>query len=96
MSKEHNKLVIDRADPNSPYYVEKEEFEHVAVPGMKHGCKRRDGIRLPNFVVNLSLVKNMQLRHDDVFVIGFMKTGRKNSSQQKVYLQTLHLVCWNC
>jgi hypothetical protein len=53
-------------DPKSKYYVESEEFEQVYFPHVTKGYKRRDGILFSNAVCNLSIVKNIQVRHDDV------------------------------
>ena len=44
-------------DENSEYYVPLEEFEIVPVKNVKNGYKLRDGICLPMYIRNLSLVK---------------------------------------
>lgn len=55
--------------------IESESFEHVEVDGTKYGMKVRDGIYLPNGVMNLSYSKCFKLRNDDIFVSSIPKSG---------------------
>lgn len=63
------------SDEKSEYYVREEDFEHAELSTVKNGYKKRDGVHLPSGIRNLSLVKNMEVREDDVFSIGFPKSG---------------------
>lgn len=62
-------------DKNSEYYVPLEEFKIVPMKNINNGYKLRDGIHLPMYIRNLSFVKTQEIRSDDVFVIGFPKSG---------------------
>jgi hypothetical protein len=55
-------------DPRSKYYVEPEHFEQVYLPHVTKGYKLRDGILFSNAVQNLSIVKNIKIRLDDIFL----------------------------
>lgn len=75
MTEEMRIVIKGFDDPTSPFYVEPEDFEKVSIDGLKYGLKIRDGILLPNFVRNLSMIKSLELRGDDTFILGFMKSG---------------------
>jgi hypothetical protein len=70
-----DKLYGIQNDTHSEFYIEPEEFEIVRAKSAKNGLKKRDGVLLSNFTINLSSVKNLELRSDDTFVIGFPKSG---------------------
>lgn len=98
--KEQYKVLLEQdADKNSEYYVELEEFERVNPKAVKNGYKRRDGVNLPELVRNLSLVKNMEIRPDDVFSIGFPKSGilksrkwEEEEEKSKYFLIVVYLI----
>lgn len=62
-------------DPNSPFYVPKFEFEMIPFKGLKHGLKRYNDHLLPMIVRNPTVVKNLEVRGDDTFVVTFPKSG---------------------
>lgn len=72
-----HELMKEINDPNSQYYVPKEDFEFIPVKGTKAGVKSRNGHLVPILCRNLSVVKNMEVREDDTFVITFPKSGNK-------------------
>jgi hypothetical protein len=73
---EHYKERIEGSSQElSKYYVEEEEFEWEPVEGTKNGLKKRDGIYFPMFIKNLSLIKDIEIRPDDIFVISYPKSG---------------------
>jgi hypothetical protein len=57
------------------YIIEEEFFEKVAVPGFTHGFKRIHGVNIYNGFRNASLVKNLKIKSDDIFMITFPKSG---------------------
>jgi hypothetical protein len=63
------------SDKLSKYYVEEENLEWDPVVGTKNGLKKRDGIYFPMYIKNLSLIKRIQVRPDDIFVISYPKSG---------------------
>lgn len=76
LSKENANLIMHLSrNKESDFYVEPEQFEVVNVKGTKYGYKCRDGTLLMNTVQNLACVKNLELKNDDTFVIGFLKSG---------------------
>lgn len=62
-------------DPNSEFYVKPDEFEREPVKGFEHPVKKKDGVFLQEDLVSVSLLKEFQLRSDDIFIIGFPKSG---------------------
>jgi hypothetical protein len=61
------KLINQRLDKTSKYYVEKEDIEVVQMKGCKGaGLKKVGNIYLPIWVNNLALTKKMKIRSDDV------------------------------
>ncbi len=56
--------------------IKEEEFDHVSVKGVQYGMKIRDGIYLPNDVLNLSSVKDLKLCKDDIIVSTYPKSGK--------------------
>lgn len=55
--------------------IEEEGFENEQIPGLRLGLKKKDGCYLPNYVRNISVIKSLELRKDDTFVIGYPKSG---------------------
>ena len=55
--------------------IEEEEFKTEKINGLRLGLKVKDDCYLPNYVRNLSIVKTLDLRSDDTFVIGYPKSG---------------------
>ena len=70
-------MIDQELDKDCEYYVEPEEFDRIELKSIKNGYKIRDGIPLTDMIRNLNLVKNMELRDDDVFSIGYPKSGSK-------------------
>ena len=64
-----------REDPNSEFYVPRGKHEIVQVNGFRHGLQLIDGIHMPHLYRNRSVVKNMDVREDDTFVISYPKSG---------------------
>ena len=62
-------------DPASEFYVKPEEFETQIVPGYKYPMKTKHGIFLFNDVVNITCIKELKIRPEDTFIIGFPKSG---------------------
>jgi hypothetical protein len=67
-------LLNARQDPNHRYYVEKEDFIVEQVPGTG-GLKKAGDIYIPMWCMNLKVTKEMTVKPDDVFVIGYPKSG---------------------
>ena len=59
----------------SDFYIEPEDLEVVPVKGTKNGYKSKDGLLMMYSVRNTMCVKNLQVKSDDTFVIGFVKSG---------------------
>lgn len=55
--------------------IEEDKFQNEKIPGFELGLNKKDGCYFPNYVRNLSLVKTLELRKDDTFVIGYPKSG---------------------
>lgn len=68
-------IMISREDPNWPYYVPDANYEKVSVKGHRYGLRRLNGHYLPNLCRNLSVVKSMDVREDDTFVVTYPKSG---------------------
>ena len=64
-----------RDDPNSEFFVPREKNVIVPVKGHRHGLQLIDGILLPHLFRNQSIVKNMEVREDDTFVVSYPKSG---------------------
>jgi hypothetical protein len=65
----------NRRDKNSAYYVEDENYEIEQIKGFKNGLKKHEGTYLSIIIRNVSLLKNIKLRENDTFVIGYPKSG---------------------
>jgi hypothetical protein len=75
---QNNKLlgyIYLRGDSTSQFFVEDKNYEVARVQGMRSGLKTVDDIYMPLLIKNLDLVKQMRVRSDDTFVIGFPKSG---------------------
>lgn len=59
----------------SPFYIQEEQFEIVDVDGFENGLKMRDGVYLPTYVRNLSMIKKLNVKKNDTIIIGFPKSG---------------------
>ena len=81
MAKEAINMLIEweKDENNKDFYVKPEEFETEPVKGLTNPIKKRDGIYVPNEIINLACVKNIKLREEDTFVIGFPKSGKNNT-----------------
>lgn len=62
-------------DKNSPFHVPQDDFNMIAVKGTKNGIKNIDGHLVPMPCRSLRVVKSMEVREDDTFVIAFPKSG---------------------
>lgn len=76
MSIDAVKLIAEwQKDPTNDFYIKPDEFETVTIPGFNGPLKIYDGILLFNEVINISELKNLNLRSEDTFIIGFPKSG---------------------
>lgn len=57
------------------FYFEPEDLEVVPIKGTKNGYKHKDGINLMYSVRNSKCAKNLTVKSDDTFVVGFVKSG---------------------
>ena len=55
--------------------IEEDKFEKEDIPCLKLGLKKKDGCYFPNYVRNLSVIRSLELRKSDTFVIGYPKSG---------------------
>lgn len=77
MNSEIIKTIFDwQKDPTNELYIKPEEFEIEPIKGYKDGVKKRDGLLVFNAVINMSMAKNLTLRPDDTFIIGYPKSGK--------------------
>lgn len=80
MASENNEVLKKLFDyinnETSEFYVTPEEFETVQLKGFNGTVKIRDGVYLENVFINLSILKNLKLRNDDVFLCGIQKSGK--------------------
>lgn len=63
-------------DETCEFYVKPQMFETEQLKGYKNPTKKADGIFIANSTINLSNLKTMSLRGDDVLLIGFPKSGK--------------------
>jgi len=77
MSIEAVKLVAEwQKDENSEFYIKPDVFETQEIKGFNAPIKIYDGTLLMNDIINISNLKNLPLRNEDTFVIGFPKSGK--------------------
>lgn len=77
-----NSNMSQEDDNDFENYVELEEFERLELKSVKNGFKLRDGVPFIDIVRNLSLVKNMEIREDDIFSIGYPKSGKRYNNKK--------------
>lgn len=63
-------------DETSDFYVRPDVFEAVQQKGFKVPIRNFDGVYTSNSIVNLSNLKKMKLRSDDVLLTGYPKSGK--------------------
>ena len=71
-------ILINLNDPNWEFFVPREKHEIVSIKGTRYGLKKINGLFLPQLCRNLSVIKNMDVREDDTFVVTYPKSGTKN------------------
>ena len=70
------KLIMEwQKDPKSELYIKPDEFETVNIAGFNDPLYTYDGTLLLKDITNISGLKNLELRNDDTFIIGFPKSG---------------------
>ena len=74
MSEELIEKIVSGLDSSSKYYVEDKNYP-IYENNLGNKVKLHDGICYPIFIRNLDCSKNIELRPDDTFVIGFPKSG---------------------
>ena len=62
-------------DETSEYYVKQEVFEYEQLHGYKDPTKKVNELYIANAIINLSNLKTMTIRNDDVFLVGYPKSG---------------------
>ena len=62
-------------DPESPYYVPRLEYETKPFKGNQNGLQVYKGHLLPSICRNAEVVKSMEVKPDDTFVVTFPKSG---------------------
>ena len=71
---EYLKRSIYQKDPTNKYYVEDKNYPKVLLPYSARECFFiNDKYYLPNYVINLNVIKNIKLKNDDTIVIGKYK-----------------------
>ena len=60
---------------SSKYYVEEENFELELIEGTKNGLKKLKNTYFPMWVRNISIIKSIEIKPDDTFVITYPKSG---------------------
>ena len=79
MSEDSNKYYQDVLnqinDETSENYVKQEVFETEHLKGFKDPTKKVGDFFIANSVINMSNLKTMCIRNDDVFLIGYPKSG---------------------
>lgn len=71
-------ILIHLNDPNWEFFVPREKYEIVPIKGTRFGLKQINGLFLPQLCRNLSVIKKMDVREDDTFVVTYPKSGTKN------------------
>ena len=73
------KMIIEwEKEPGNEFYIEPENFETENLKGFEVPIKKKDSIILLNDLINFSMLKTFKPRKDDIFVIGFPKSGYIN------------------
>lgn len=68
-------FLLASKNPQSPLYVPQGEFKYVPLKGYKNVVPSFNGNFLPFFMRNVEVIKNMDVREDDTFVISYPKSG---------------------
>lgn len=63
------------SDETSEFYVKQEVFESEQLKGFKESTNKYQGCYIANSIINMSNLKNMTVRNDDVFLVGYPKSG---------------------
>lgn len=70
-----NELHKWNSDETSEFYVRPEEFEIAHVPGFKYPLKKANNVLIGNSIINVSNLKSLNFKSDDVLLAGFPKSG---------------------
>lgn len=71
-------LMIATNDTKSSFYVPKGDFIYKHLKGYTNDVQEYKGILLPFLCRNPEVVKDMEVREDDTFVITYPKSGSIN------------------
>lgn len=62
-------------DEKSEFYVKPELFQNEQLKGFKNPTNKSNDVYLLNLIITCSDLKTMPMRNDDVFLVGYPKSG---------------------
>jgi hypothetical protein len=75
------KMYAWRSNPSSRYYVKPDDYEIVPMKGSQVDVKKyNDKVVFPMFVHGHSFLKEFDVQSDDVYVIGYPKSGKTRNT----------------